>query len=98
PPPQTLFPYTTLFRARREGYISAYGQGQDRVLLHRVRKRDTALAGAVPGLRRVEHARGGADAAVAAARPPGCPAGGGREGRGRRDRKSTRLNSSHVKI
>src|SRR5436305_9808930 len=67
PPRSTLFPYTTLFRARRD----------DR----RAR---------LPGrLRRVEGAFRQALAGAAARRPLD---------RDRRDRKSTRLNSSHVRI
>src|SRR5687768_18204408 len=79
PPRSTLFPYTTLFRSRRD-------EGADRRLL--------AVAGAVDGrgdrvgqalpqpARRRVHDRD----------PPGLR---GRGFRCRVDRKSTRLNSSH---
>src|SRR5258708_32806401 len=64
PPRSTLFPYTTLFRSRRNPRA---GRGESR---HRRRRRPG------PDARRTPSSRGGA-------------ADGGR------DRKSTRLNSSH---
>src|SRR5690606_40653797 len=85
PPRSPLFPYTTLFRSPA---------------LH-------GHAGARPGQLADGAGRGARDvhAAVRALDAPGlrplgaARAGGGRGGgRGRPDRKSTRLNSSHVKI
>src|SRR5690349_23431425 len=81
PPRSTLFPYTTLFRSRRQ-------EPDDRDGRRRHRQGG--------GGRRVRHAL----------HPPGpelhrrvahlCPRDGARSIR--RDRKSTRLNSSHVEI
>src|SRR5690606_40788619 len=87
PPTSTLFPYTTLFRSPREihRYRRTHGDGLER--RHHTR-RDEALDARGAGVRE----RQAADARVPA------PV----EGRARRnlsqDRKSTRLNSSHVKI
>src|SRR5690606_40887446 len=87
PPIPPLFPYTTLFRSRLRAVCSA----------HRTRRR--------PGGDRA----GGGGAGAGAVKGGGAAVGG--RARGRRplhrrhrrprpavDRKSTRLNSSHVKI
>src|SRR2546427_85780 len=81
PPRSTLFPYTTLFRSRREG-----GFRED----HGAAARGDEGGGrAGQGNDRRRH-------------PPGRPPRGGRCARLRlaagRDRKSTRLNSSHSQI
>src|SRR5690349_24243988 len=85
PPGSTLFPYTTLFRSLGQVPPARARRGQD---CHRPERR----------LGRVE----------AAGRGGGCPRAGARAAAGgllrnrsaadRRDRKSTRLNSSHVEI
>src|SRR5690606_41347276 len=92
-PSSTLFPYTTLFRSLVGGVARS----------RRLRRR-AGLRGPV---------RGGVRLDRAGDRLPNRPAGGGGRGRGGgvpgdhpggrpagsgRDRKSTRLNSSHVKI
>src|SRR5256885_10271246 len=83
PPRSTLFPYTTLFR-------SAWIESEDHVqMVHR---------GFLPALRRqrgLVHAGACAMArpAARAMRAARCP-----PARGLRDRKSTRLNSSHLVI
>src|SRR2546430_3784697 len=82
PPRSTLFPNTTLFRSGRQGE-----EGERR--------------GHRPGP--PHHSRGGRQHLQDQARPPGGRAAqGGAEGeaaRGaERDRKSTRLNSSHSQI
>src|SRR3712207_7747360 len=85
PPRSTLFPYTTLFRSARVA-------GRERQRHHRGRLQ--ALAPWLEALAAVARdedagAGGGEDGAVV---------GEGRRGRQRRDRKSTRLNSSHANI
>src|SRR5690349_22253206 len=84
PPISTLFPYTTLFRSRGQRALAVAGGGEG--------------AGGPASLR----LRGqlGSDAAPAGrADPRAVPADRGRGGRrDRGDRKSTRLNSSHVEI
>src|SRR5690606_41610067 len=98
PPSSTRCPYTTLFRsppARR---------GRDR-------RRQVVRLPPARGPARLPAPRGGPgrrvdahDRAAGAAPPqgPAVPPGGAAArvvgGQGRRDRKSTRLNSSHVKI
>src|SRR3712207_7599947 len=83
PPRSTLFPYTTLFRSR--GCPGAAVGGTERVgeFLPRLRP-----AGGGYGF-----APNGASAKLRA----DC-SDGGRPRRARRDRKSTRLNSSHANI
>src|SRR5438874_5006605 len=86
-PRSTLFPYTTLFRS---------GTGED------------AIRPALGVRRRLDAGRGRASVrwrryrVVGGARPAHSPrrqvAGGGGRATGRGDRKSTRLNSSHVEI
>src|SRR5690606_41991833 len=85
----TLSPYTTLFRSvRGASRVVPGGAGPYRGAPGR------RLAGrGASGSGRGGAGRGGA----APLRPPPAGAGGARH-RGRRDRKSTRLNSSHVKI
>src|SRR2546430_10660443 len=86
PPRSTLFPYTTLFRSGR------HRRGQAR------RDRGPGQAAARPG--------GGHHLGLRPGEAAGAPrqAGGGRGGgeggggHGERDRKSTRLNSSHSQI
>src|SRR5690606_41652861 len=92
PPRTTLFPYTTLFRS--EGPRGR--QGGDR-------PRDARRAARVPR-RHVARGPAGAPSAVAGGKHPDRGADGGarvrvalRGSRASRDRKSTRLNSSHVK-
>src|SRR5690606_40614691 len=86
PPSSTLFPYTTLFRSRGE---------HGRMLAHVMGPVDDGVLepGEVAGEQR---ARGFLE-------PPGVAGDGVHEAIGRflplaTDRKSTRLNSSHVKI
>src|SRR5690606_41800784 len=97
PPRSTLFPYTTLFRSP--------GAGRQQAAADRRRPRFEALGGG----RRPDRRSGGV---LGGARPRGRdghrPRFGRRRRRGARpgadegaafvDRKSTRLNSSHVKI
>src|SRR5262245_62986426 len=83
PPRSTLFPYTTLFRSRGEGRHSRRPAGG---------ARDDAPP---PPLLRHQHRGSEAD------RQGGegsLPAHVDREREGERDRKSTRLNSSHLGI
>src|SRR5690606_39925598 len=89
PPPPTLSPYTTLFRSNRfaqPGIDDDPHHGRRRPVQEKTRDRDPARVAARPALllRRLRPAR---PLRPAAARrlPP-------------QDRKSTRLNSSHVKI
>src|SRR5256885_8717177 len=85
PPRSTLFPYTTLFRSRR-------------------RSRSLGVAGTLLPDRRGsnldEADEGDGPARSMARRGPGDPGGPSHlgEGPGREDRKSTRLNSSHLVI
>src|SRR3989454_5746887 len=85
PPRSTLFPYTTLFRSRvpRELDCAFDGFGS------RVRKEHTLLALAGRELRQSLAQRGEALEVKVAAADVEKPA---------RDRKSTRLNSSHLVI
>src|SRR5256885_10160144 len=85
PPRSTLFPYTTLFRSRRQRPAK---HRQPALSVQRRRERPDHLA--VPDLR---------PGAVLAERPAGDRRSGQVEQRGEfRDRKSTRLNSSHLVI
>src|SRR5206468_4856203 len=92
PPPQpasTLFPYTTLFRSREK-----IDRGVDR---HGI---DAGVEVGVAGLAGNRSIGGGKDSAGVALRAlrtseEGRPS---RDLRRRRDRKSTRLNSSHDQI
>src|SRR5690606_40756530 len=90
PPSSALLPYTTLFRSGPGDGVSA------RTWLLSLPLSESSAAGLGAELRRSRHHRG-------AGGPHGDPAGpGGDQGAARRrkapDRKSTRLNSSHVKI
>src|SRR5690606_41369784 len=86
PPRAPLLPYTTLFRSFGRG-----GGGDGAVRGRRLRRvRGCPLVGAAP-CRAPAHRRG-----PAAGRGPGAGVAG--EAVVRLDRKSTRLNSSHVKI
>src|SRR3712207_7299085 len=82
PPRSTLFPYTTLFRS----------QGPDRQALEPLRRRDLdrALDYRVPGAAGLGYG--------AAWHPRKLSERPVVTGRGLRDRKSTRLNSSHANI
>src|SRR5690349_23357724 len=86
PPRSTLFPYTTLFRSPARGFAA-----------------NDPRAEAIAGASRAEAARGrvpppASRAAAEAARRGGrAPAAHLSRAAGR-DRKSTRLNSSHVEI
>src|SRR3712207_9372783 len=94
PPRSTLFPYTTLFRSRRGaggmtvriGVVVFPGSNCDRDTVHALRN-----AGAEP----VElwHEQASLDGVAAVVLP-----GGFAYGDYLRDRKSTRLNSSHANI
>src|SRR3712207_9447158 len=94
PPRSTLFPYTTLFRSHEldDGPVSGS-----------VHNHETYAEVALPPVDVAHLARAGAARAIAERgghpREPGC-ADRGRRRRtgGGRDRKSTRLNSSHANI
>src|SRR5690349_24136739 len=83
PPPSPLFPYTTLFRSQRRG-IDAIGR--DDVV------RERRALGGIGTRRRV------VDGHAAGAEVAGAQIGGRQAEGANRDRKSTRLNSSHVEI
>src|SRR3712207_7283693 len=83
PPRSTLFPYTTLFRSGAHAGIERAG------LRHRHRRQRHQGRPRGPG--------GGLPDRGAAPRPD-PPAGHAGGGRADRDRKSTRLNSSHANI
>src|SRR5256885_9241422 len=87
PPRSTLFPYTTLFRSLDRSGFEVVGQAGDATrLLDLVRDTDPDLA--IVDIRMPpSHTTEGLDAAS------GCRLSPGRE-----DRKSTRLNSSHLVI
>src|SRR5207249_8395570 len=87
PPRSTLFPYTTLFRST----------DQRRPAWHRHRRR-RHLGGARAQRRRDPAARRSRHPHLAGRRQAGrvCKKNSGQQGQG--DRKSTRLNSSHVSI
>src|SRR3712207_9584754 len=94
PPRSTLFPYTTLFRSllvvaeadqvQRAAADSALGHGVDQRVVAPVRH---------PDLRRAHLVHGGVQL-----RPVGVVADDQRQLDAARDRKSTRLNSSHANI
>src|SRR3712207_8031811 len=86
PPRSTLFPYTTLFRSNRRGRAANF-----KATWSRLQVAFSHQVSAVLRLRRLGSS-GGAGASVVGG-------GRGRVGRGGlRDRKSTRLNSSHANI
>src|SRR5690349_24033361 len=86
PPISTLFPYTTLFRS-----VDQLGRELGVAVGHRTRAHDVRLGGAGEGLLLRQHA--GELVQVL-----GGAAAGGLVTAGGQDRKSTRLNSSHVEI
>src|SRR5690606_41913421 len=92
-PPQTptLCPYTTLFRAQEAAVPGAHGLEEARLVRHHLQ----ALRGdvVVLGRRRQLHGRGGSAGAGLERLVEGA-----HELPAVQDRKSTRLNSSHVKI
>src|SRR5690606_41906385 len=88
PPTPTLFPYTTLFRSRTAGLKV----GRERLDCAAVQGRDPGdgeVCGQAP--RELGAAVGGREVGLVDDDDRRGPAG-------REDRKSTRLNSSHVKI
>src|SRR5439155_22017729 len=93
PPRPTLFPYTTLFRSRtrdlqiprRRPYLVVDGIGEGRS--HRPRGDRSAQSGRRAGLRSGSRLWAAAGPRTQASTTSGL-----------RDRKSTRLNSSHVAI
>src|SRR5690606_40268373 len=95
PPRSTLFPYTTLFRSLEVRPRIGGARMVDRVSAHR----RAALRGAAEH-RAVHGSRGtgGPAALPRELRANAEPARGWADGRSPGDRKSTRLNSSHVKI
>src|SRR5690606_41044190 len=92
PPTSTLFPYTTLFRS---GGLALHGQHPIEVFLRVPERRGIAIDGRQIGNRCRQAPQAGSDRAAAFV-------GDGLESPGiihaAPDRKSTRLNSSHVKI
>src|SRR5690348_18130830 len=84
PPRSPLFPYTTLFRSRPAAPVG--GRRADR--RHDARRRLGLATGADRARLRRVGGVAGRDA----------PGGGGDRARAARDRKSTRLNSSHPSI
>src|SRR3712207_7025679 len=86
PPRSTLFPYTTLFRSRLEGYMEkAMREGK---------RTSNWITPDEKHERRVKEAA----RAVVASPPEGFEPFVERVAREGRDRKSTRLNSSHANI
>src|SRR3712207_9530479 len=94
PPRSTLFPYTTLFRSRPGRPVR--GRPGELPPAHRAGVADRGTVGTAEGGQRpLELARPDLEGAVRL--PPAGPPG--REPvAARRDRKSTRLNSSHANI
>src|SRR5207302_11422154 len=97
PPPSPPFPYTTLFRSSITGISSSFGRRQ-------CQRRPSVLELAGHRLSHALASEGDRAETCAAHRVDGIRdrCGGGDCARladaGGRDRKSTRLNSSHVKI
>src|SRR3712207_6939853 len=89
PPRSTLFPYTTLFRARPD-----QGRGGDRT----ARADRLHLRHPPPGLRLAPDARRAAPGGPASLAPARRAADARDGALGPSDRKSTRLNSSHATI
>src|SRR3989442_11797635 len=85
PPRSTLFPYTTLFRSRGNEAVLSVLHGVAGVL-----HRQQSAQGS--GLRGLQAGGGGSLALARGPSPLLLP------GKKTRDRKSTRLNSSHVRI
>src|SRR5690606_40083227 len=92
PPRSPLFPYTTLFRSRQRAHLLGARHAEAVRLSGAARRRLAAFAFAVW---RRRHARINRRPA-ALGRP--LDAASRLHSRRREDRKSTRLNSSHVKI
>src|SRR5690606_40926126 len=96
PPPRApLFPYTTLFRSRECGEhhsLAAAGHAPGDLLAEPPLGLLGDLDAALPGL-----LAEAPDEAVDERGPLGLVDVAGRVGQGAEDRKSTRLNSSHVK-
>src|SRR5207249_11705967 len=89
PPRSTLFPYTTLFRSRRRGAPGERRLAHERSSALRFARDRTRTRAVPPRCDRPETAR----------RSPGPgPVERRAVGRPDVDRKSTRLNSSHVSI
>src|SRR3712207_7018553 len=86
PPRSTLFPYTTLFRSHGVGGAGDPRRGPAQPARRRRRR---------PTRRAVRRDRGGG---VGQELVDPRVGGGARRGRRGRDRKSTRLNSSHANI
>src|SRR3712207_7972328 len=87
PPRSTLFPYTTLFRS-----------GHERPQLRRRTARAGGTAAVFPHLDPGRQAAAAETTARPGGRPPRRRHLGERDESGPRDRKSTRLNSSHANI
>src|SRR5256885_9984073 len=85
PPRSTLFPYTTLFRSQQER-----GPSDPRG--------DAARRRALPDRQRAAHPRRRDDARLAGASRRRRTLAGAEQRGGEQDRKSTRLNSSHLVI
>src|SRR5207253_8890792 len=83
PPSPPLFPYTTLFRSPSPDLLNQTGERRNAARAYR-RRREEATGGPAG---RTDHLFG-----------PGRKAGRAAPAEGRGDRKSTRLNSSHVAI
>src|SRR5690606_41426067 len=92
PPRSTLFPYTTLFRSIRrllETERAEEGEGGPEEQAHGAARRRKQPQPVAEQTWRSRHGR---------RRRRGDRRGGVQHSEGERDRKSTRLNSSHVKI
>src|SRR5207249_11744696 len=98
PPTPSLFPYTTLFRSRDPAsLLAAKTRLSRRRQLPRLHGRNRGRAGA-RGLLRAQAGTGHESADRERARPLFAQNGIRAIGRRSADRKSTRLNSSHVSI
>src|SRR5690606_39367751 len=87
PPPSTLFPYTTLFRSRQHQRLASNPHDETGKLL--ILKRRETIKWRGQEMRRIERLWHRGD---------DCPEQAHLKGDNQQDRKSTRLNSSHVKI
>src|SRR3712207_9345111 len=94
PPRSTLFPYTTLFRSnhRRRAHSQAR-RARDAPAVHRVITKPHEFSD-----RLARRWRGAAGVDVARARQPATGRPAALRAAPERDRKSTRLNSSHANI
>src|SRR5690606_42132498 len=94
PPRSPLFPYTTLFRSRTRASLQRKTKRYDQALPRRVSRAAPTQIG-----RALEYSETHFDMAAPNRRGTQGPPAGTRERYQRSvDRKSTRLNSSHVKI